>query len=99
MHTTSSAGATDPHLKVGLLSVRLHDARSCDDRDKRRNLPRPPLVAPLDSNGTQFIMLNPAVHFAELLSEAHSVVLVGGTLQPFQHVVSEPRVRAPSQLA
>ena len=27
--------------------------------------------------------LNPAVHFSRLLSEAHAVILAGGTMQPF----------------
>jgi chromosome transmission fidelity protein 1 len=27
-------------------------------------------------------MLNPAIHFAEIVAQAHAVVLVGGTMQP-----------------
>lgn len=34
----------------------------------------------------KFIVLNPAVHFQQITDEAHAVVLLGGTMQPFDHV-------------
>ena len=36
----------------------------------------------------KFILLNPAVHFRSIINEARSVLLVGGTLQPFNYVTS-----------
>ena len=36
----------------------------------------------------KFILLNPAVHFRPIIDEARSVLLVGGTLQPFSYVTS-----------
>jgi len=39
--------------------------------------------------GIKFIMLNAAVHFREIVSEARSVVLVGGTMQPVAPIVAQ----------
>jgi len=30
----------------------------------------------------KFLLLNPAVHFADVLSEARAVIIAGGTMQP-----------------
>ena len=30
----------------------------------------------------KFLLLNPAVHFAEVVNEAKSVIIAGGTMQP-----------------
>jgi len=40
-----------------------------------------------DAWHAKFIVLNPAVHFQQVVDEAHAVVLVGGTMQPFEHVI------------
>ncbi len=39
--------------------------------------------------GLKYIMLNAAVHFREVVEEARSVVLVGGTMQPVAPIVSQ----------
>lgn len=36
-------------------------------------------------------MLNPAVHFREIVDEARSVVLLGGTMRPFEFFVQQVR--------
>lgn len=36
----------------------------------------------LSKSSVKFLLLNPAVHFAEILSEARSVIIAGGTMQP-----------------
>jgi chromosome transmission fidelity protein 1 len=37
----------------------------------------------VDASWLRVLHLNPAVHFSRVLSEAHSIVLAGGTMQPF----------------
>ena len=37
----------------------------------------------------QYLMLNPAVHFSKILSEARAVILAGGTMQPFSHFTEQ----------
>ena len=39
--------------------------------------------------GLKYIMLNAAVHFREVVAEARSVVLVGGTMQPVAPIVAQ----------
>jgi chromosome transmission fidelity protein 1 len=39
--------------------------------------------------GLKYIMLNAAVHFREIVAEARSVVLVGGTMQPVAPIVAQ----------
>lgn len=39
--------------------------------------------------GLKYIMLNAAVHFKEIVEEARSVILIGGTLQPVAPIVSQ----------
>ncbi|KAG5178143.1 helicase C-terminal domain-containing protein [Tribonema minus] len=53
-------------------------------RDRSAGPPAPPTAADADNDGPslKFIMLNPAVHFAEIAREARAVVLIGGTMQP-----------------
>ena len=46
----------------------------------------------------KFIMLNPAIHFQELVQSAQAVVLLGGTMQPFDYIEQQlianiPRTR------
>ena len=46
----------------------------------------------------KFIMLNPAIHFEELVQSAQAVVLLGGTMQPFDYIEQQlianiPRTR------
>src|SRR3990167_6629773 len=36
----------------------------------------------LSRSGVQFLLLNAERHFSNVLKEAHSVILLGGTLQP-----------------
>jgi chromosome transmission fidelity protein 1 len=36
----------------------------------------------------RYVMLNPSVHFAPIVSQARSVVLLGGTMQPFSYFTS-----------
>jgi len=37
----------------------------------------------------KYLMLNPSVNFQEILSEARAVLLLGGTMQPFNHFVEQ----------
>jgi chromosome transmission fidelity protein 1 len=37
----------------------------------------------------RYLMLNPLVHFQEIVDQARSVVLCGGTMQPFEHFVTQ----------
>jgi chromosome transmission fidelity protein 1 len=50
-----------------------------------------PLVAAdpsrVKEKALRFLMLNPYVHFQELVKEAHSVILTGGTMKPVSEVV------------
>lgn len=51
------------------------------DKDGRIVLTKQPLL----SNCTlKFLLMNPAVHFKDLLSEARSVIVAGGTMQPME---------------
>lgn len=67
-----------------------------DGRIRRTRQATVPALAPSssasvvsDSSGViRFISLNPAAHFAKVVSEARSVILLGGTLQPFEHITS-----------
>lgn len=63
-----------------------------NDADGRVSVMR----CPVASNGGQqdtvssfkFILLNPSVHFKKIVDEARSVILLGGTLQPFAYLKS-----------
>ena len=46
------------------------------------------LVMPSEGK-LKFLMLNAAVHFQEIVDDAHAVVLAGGTMQPTNDVVSQ----------
>lgn len=39
----------------------------------------------------KFLLLNPAVHFAEILKEAKAVIIAGGTMQPVSSLLSRKR--------
>jgi chromosome transmission fidelity protein 1 len=45
-----------------------------------------------------FVLMNPAGHFKAIADEARSVLLVGGTLQPFSHISSQLFPHVPSHL-
>ena len=34
------------------------------------------------NSSLKFLLLNPAVHFADILAEARAVIIAGGTMQP-----------------
>jgi len=36
----------------------------------------------LRNSSLKFLLLNPAVHFADVLAEARAVIIAGGTMQP-----------------
>lgn len=36
----------------------------------------------LSESSVKFLLLNPAVHFAQILKECRAVVIAGGTMQP-----------------
>jgi len=36
----------------------------------------------LRNSSLKFLLLNPAVHFADILAEARAVIIAGGTMQP-----------------
>ena len=40
------------------------------------------LLALLSGSSIKFLLLNPAVHFTDVLQEARAVVVAGGTMQP-----------------
>ena len=37
----------------------------------------------------RYLLLDPSVHFKDVIDEAHAIVLAGGTLRPFPHVATE----------
>lgn len=37
----------------------------------------------------RYLLLDPSVHFKDIVDEAHAIVLAGGTLRPFPHVATE----------
>lgn len=39
----------------------------------------------LSESSVKFLLLNPAVHFAQILTECRAVVIAGGTMQPVRH--------------
>lgn len=45
--------------------------------------------------GFRYLMLNPAVHFQEVVDSARAVILCGGTMQPFEHFVTQLFSRLP----
>ena len=42
-----------------------------------------------ESKALKFVMMNPAIHFREIVDEARSVVLAGGTMQPVSDVIQQ----------
>jgi len=46
-------------------------------------------AAPLEGWSLKFVLLNPALHFKQLASEARAVVLLGGTMQPFDYITAQ----------
>lgn len=42
-------------------------------------------VETLSKSSLKFLLLNPAVHFADIVSEARAVIIAGGTMQPVHH--------------
>jgi len=36
----------------------------------------------VSNSSLKFLLLNPAVHFADILAEARAVIIAGGTMQP-----------------
>ncbi|CAL8296622.1 unnamed protein product, partial [Boreogadus saida] len=54
----------------------------------------------LSESSVKFLLLNPAVHFAQVLTECRAVIIAGGTMQPSVEVsLSEAPRRAPTELA
>jgi chromosome transmission fidelity protein 1 len=49
------------------------------------------------SSSIKFILLNPSAHFQKIVDQARSVLLIGGTLQPFSYVKSFLFPRVPSE--
>lgn len=47
----------------------------------------------LSESSVKFLLLNPAVHFAQVLKECRAVIIAGGTMQPvsyFKSTKNEP---------
>lgn len=40
------------------------------------------MIDKFTNSSLKFLLLNPAVHFADILSEARAVIIAGGTMQP-----------------
>ncbi|ELU04301.1 hypothetical protein CAPTEDRAFT_175213 [Capitella teleta] len=55
------------------------EALTNSDRDGRIVITQQPL---LSNCSVRFILLNPSVHFSEIIREARAVILAGGTMQP-----------------
>jgi chromosome transmission fidelity protein 1 len=45
----------------------------------------------------KFLMLNPSVHLLDVLTSARSLILAGGTMQPFNHYISQLFPMVPQQ--
>ena len=43
----------------------------------------------VDQNTFKYIMLNPHVHFKQILAECRSLILCGGTMQPMHHFIQQ----------
>ena len=43
----------------------------------------------VDQNTFKYIMLNPHVHFKQILAECRSLILCGGTMQPIHHFIQQ----------
>jgi len=41
----------------------------------------------LSSSSLKFLLLNPAVHFADILAEARAIIIAGGTMQPVMWLI------------
>lgn len=39
----------------------------------------------LSESSVKFLLLNPAVHFAQVLKECRAVIIAGGTMQPVSY--------------
>ncbi len=69
------------------------------EREGRVIIERPDLQKSEDSNELRrsgvvkpcyrYLLLDPSVHFNDVVDEAHAIVLAGGTLRPFPHVATE----------
>ncbi len=65
-------------------------ALSQDDADGR-------IIAQMGAGpdtGFRYLQLNPAVHFQPIVAQARAVILMGGTMQPFEHFSSQLCVNA-----
>jgi chromosome transmission fidelity protein 1 len=49
------------------------------------------------SSSVGFVMMNPCVNFKEIVEEARSVVLLGGTMRPFSHFVDQLFLHLPAE--
>ncbi|KAF1335315.1 Atp-dependent RNA helicase, partial [Globisporangium splendens] len=54
-----------------------------------RILAQPPQPAKGIEGAIKFILMNPAIHFEEIVEKARSVILAGGTMQPISQVIGQ----------
>uniref|UniRef100_K3W6Y0 Helicase ATP-binding domain-containing protein n=1 Tax=Globisporangium ultimum (strain ATCC 200006 / CBS 805.95 / DAOM BR144) TaxID=431595 RepID=K3W6Y0_GLOUD len=54
-----------------------------------RILAQPPQPAKGIEGAIKFILMNPAIHFEEIVEKARSVILAGGTMQPVSQVIDQ----------
>jgi chromosome transmission fidelity protein 1 len=71
-------------LNVAAASVTaVHNSGTATPQPAAATTTAPPSVA-----SVKFVMLNPSVHFAPIVAQARSVILLGGTMQPFSYFTS-----------
>ena len=47
------------------------------------------VAADPEQSSFKFLLLNPAVHFKQVVDEAHSIILAGGTMEPVSEMISQ----------
>ena len=72
---------------------------STSEREGRVVVERPSLRCPENANSSRaakkqtpcfrYLLLDPAVHFKDVIHESHAIILAGGTLRPFPHIATE----------
>ncbi|KAK2177258.1 hypothetical protein NP493_610g02000 [Ridgeia piscesae] len=81
---TTDSGQPKPTSQVSLTSPLMHiesllEALTSANKDGRIIINRQDIAT---KSSLKFLLLNPAVHFADVVSEARAIIVAGGTMQP-----------------